>query len=69
MNLEDRIELHAETARRLVRIERCSSLATDEFCRAILSIAANDPLLRAALSRNTLTIEKPDLAKIEKPIE
>lgn len=69
MTLQDRVLLHEETARRLVLIERCSSLPTEDFCRAILVVATNDPVLRAALNRSTLTTGKPDITKPEKPIE
>lgn len=69
MTLGERIMLHEEAAKRLVLIEKCSSLTTEEFCKAILTIATNDPLLRAALNRSTLTTGKPDLTKPEKTIE
>lgn len=51
MSLAERIELHAEAARRLVLIEKCSTLDTADFCRAILALSTNDALLRVALKR------------------
>lgn len=53
LSIPERIELHDETARRLVLIERCSGLSTADFCKAILTLSTNDTILRTALNRGT----------------
>jgi hypothetical protein len=69
MNPATRSALLEETFRRLVAIENCSELPTDEWSRGLLNLSSNDAVLRAAASRNKLTAEKPDVAKTDKPIE
>lgn len=51
--LEERIALHEEMAKRLRLIERCSTLSTADFCRAVLTLATNDTVLRTVLKRGT----------------
>lgn len=59
--LRFRSELLTTTAERLAQIERCSELATEDFCKSILSLAANDAILRTQLERNRLTVGVPKL--------
>lgn len=70
--LEERIALHEEMAKRLVLIERCSTLSTADFCKAILSIATSDHILQTALRRGSFTVGRPSVknppAKAELPI-
>lgn len=72
MPLAERIALHEETAKRLVVIERCSGLSTADFCKAILSIATSDHILKTALGRGSFTVGRPSIgnppAKAELPI-
>lgn len=61
--------LHRQTDFSLRAISMQSSMSTEDFCRAILTLARNEAVLRAALNRSTLTTGEPDLTKPEKPIE
>jgi hypothetical protein len=55
-----RVALLEEVARRLPYLERCSLLSTEDFCRALLSLAGDDAVLRARLQRSTWSRGAPD---------
>lgn len=63
MNLAARSHALTALAEQLCRIEQHTSLATPDFCRAILHLAQNDALLKAAIERSRMTAQVPDPSK------
>jgi hypothetical protein len=53
----------------ILLIELRSELPIEDFLRAILKLASNDTVLRAALEHNITTTGKPDLTKPEATIK